>query len=198
MEIDLSAMPARDAHDMLVSALIPRPIAWVSSTNRQGQVNLAPFSFFCGITWSPPTLGFSVVNRSDGSRKDTIVNIEETGQFVVNMVSHDLAGLMVKTASTLPRGVSEADEAGVALAASVKVSVPRVKDARVAFECALDRIVAVGQGANAGNLVLGTILLMHVLDGIVEEGKGIDPVRFDAIGRLGAAHFCRTGGIFEL
>ena len=103
MEIDLSAMPARDAHDMLVSALIPRPIAWVSSTNRQGQVNLAPFSFFCGITWSPPTLGFSVVNRSDGSRKDTIVNIEETGQFVVNMVSHDLAGLMLMTVAVRGR-----------------------------------------------------------------------------------------------
>ena len=102
MEIDLGALAPRDAHDVLVSALIPRPIAWVSSISGQGQVNLAPFSFFCGVTWSPATLGFSVVNRSDGSRKDTIVNIEETGQFVVNMVSHDLAGRMVRTASSLP------------------------------------------------------------------------------------------------
>lgn len=198
MEIDLGALAPRDAHDMLVSALIPRPIAWVSSISGQGQANLAPFSFFCGVTWSPPTLGFSVVNRADGSRKDTIVNIEETGQFVVNMVSHDLAARMVKTASTLPRGVSEADEAGVALIAAVKVSAPRVKDARVAFECALDRIVTVGQGVHAGNLVLGTILLVHVQDGIVEGGKGIDPLRFDAIGRLGGSSFCRTGTIFEL
>ena len=197
MEIDLSAMPSRDAHDKLISALIPRPIAWVSSTSLQGQVNLAPFSFFCGVTWSPATLGFSVVNRSDGSRKDTIVNIEESGQFVVNMVSHDLAERMVKTASTLPRGVNEADEAGVALVPSRKVTAPRVKDARVAFECALDRIVTVGQGANAGNLVLGTILLMHVRDGILEEGKGIDPLRFDAIGRLGGDLFCRTNSVFK-
>lgn len=198
MEIDLGTMPARDAHDLLTSALIPRPIAWVSSISAQGQVNLAPFSFFCGVTWSPATLGFSVVNRSDGSRKDTIVNIEETGQFVVNMVSHDLAERMVKTASTLPRGVSEADEAGVHLSPSAKVSAPRVKEARVAFECALDRIVTVGQGAHAGNLVLGSILLVHVNNEIVEEGKGIDPLRFDAIGRLGGARFCRTGAIFEL
>ena len=198
MEIDLGALAPRDAHDTLIGALIPRPIAWVSSIGRQGQVNLAPFSFFCGVTWSPPTLGFSVVNRSDGSRKDTIVNIEETGQFVVNMVSHDLAGRMVKTAASLPRGVSEADEAGVALAPSRKVSAPRVKDARVAFECALDRVVTVGQGAHAGNLVLGTILLVHVRDGIVEEGKGIDPLRFDAIGRLGGARYCRLQDIFEL
>ncbi len=198
MEIDLGALAPRDAHDTLIGALIPRPIAWVSSIGSQGQVNLAPFSFFCGVTWSPPTLGFSVVNRSDGSRKDTIVNIEETGQFVVNMVSHDLAGRMVKTAASLPRGVSEADEAGVALAPSRKVSAPRVKDARVAFECALDRVVTVGQGAHAGNLVLGKILLVHVRDGIVEEGKGIDPLRFDAIGRLGGARFCRMQDIFEL
>ena len=198
MEIDLGALAPRDAHDMLIGALIPRPIAWVSTISGLRQVNLAPFSFFCGVTWSPPTLGFSVVNRTDGSRKDTIVNIEETGQFVVNMVSHDLAGRMVKTASTLPRGVSEADEAGVALAPSTKVSAPRVKDARVAFECTLDRIVTVGQGAHAGNLVLGTILLVHVQDGILEEGKGIDPLRFDAIGRLGGSSFCRTGTIFEL
>jgi len=198
MEIDLGALAPRDAHDMLISALIPRPIAWVSSISGQGQVNLAPFSFFCGITWSPPTLGFSVVNRSDGSRKDTIVNIEETGHFVVNMVSHDLAGRMVKTASSLPRGVSEADEAGIALAPAAKVSAPRVKDARVAFECTLDRVVKVGQGPHAGNLVLGTIVLVHVRDGIVEDGKGIDPLRFDAIGRLGGARFCRIQDIFEL
>jgi flavin reductase (DIM6/NTAB) family NADH-FMN oxidoreductase RutF len=105
---------------------------------------------------------------------------------------------MVKTASTLPRGVSEADEAGVALVPSSKVSAPRVKDARVAFECALDRIVTVGQGAHAGNLVLGKILLVHVQDGIVDDGRGIDPLRFDAIGRLGGARFCRVQDIFEL
>ena len=198
MEIDLGALAPRDAHDMLIGALIPRPIAWVSTISGQGKVNLAPFSFFCGVTWSPPTLGFSVVNRSDGSRKDTIVNIEETGRFVVNMVSHDLAGRMVQTASSLPRGVSEADEAGIAMTPATRVSVPRVKDARVAFECTLDRIVKVGQGTHAGNLVLGTIVLMHVRDGIVEEGTGIDPARFDAIGRLGGSRYCRLQDIFEL
>src|SRR4030043_617963 len=96
MEIDLSTLPAREAHDLLTSALIPRPIAWVSSISAQGHINLAPFSFFSGITWCPATLGFSVVNRPDGSRKDTIRNIEETKNFVVNMVSQDLASRMVK------------------------------------------------------------------------------------------------------
>jgi flavin reductase (DIM6/NTAB) family NADH-FMN oxidoreductase RutF len=198
MEIDLNALEARDAHDLLTSALIPRPIAWVSSISAQGQVNLAPFSFFSGITWRPATLGFSVVNRADGSRKDTILNIEETKNFVVNMVSQDLAARMVKTASTVPRGISEADAAEVPLISSKRVAAPRVKEARVAFECALDRIVTVGQGAYAGNLVLGTILLVHIKDELLETGKDVDPIRFDAIGRLSGARFCRTQSVFEI
>jgi len=198
MEIDLSALPAREAHDLMTSALIPRPIAWVSSVSAQGHINLAPFSFFSGITWCPATLGFSVVNRPDGSRKDTIRNIEETKNFVVNMVSQDLASRMVETSATLPHGVNEAQKAGVPLVQSNVVVVPRVKEARVAFECALDRIVTVGNGAYAGNLILGTILLVHIKDELLEAGKTVDPMRFDVIGRLSGARYCRTGSVFEI
>lgn len=199
MEIDLNTLPARDAHNLLASAIIPRPIAWVSSVNAQGHINLAPFSFFTGITWSPATLGFSVVNRPDGSRKDTIRNIEETRNFVVNMVSQDLASRMVKTSATLPYGINEADKAEVPLIPSTIVSAPRVKESRVAFECALDRIVTVGKAANAGNLVLGTILLVHIKDELLEEGKTIDPVKFDVVGRLsGGTRFCTVESVFEI
>src|SRR4030043_1621303 len=136
MEIDLGPLPAREAHDLLTSALIPRPIAWVSSVSAQGHINLAPFSFFTGITWCPATLGFSVVNRPDWGRQDTIRNIEETKSFVVNMVSQDLASRMVETSATLPHGINEAQKAGVPLVQSKIVVAPRVKEARVAFECA--------------------------------------------------------------
>jgi flavin reductase (DIM6/NTAB) family NADH-FMN oxidoreductase RutF len=198
MEIDLSTLPAREAHDLMTSALIPRPIAWVSSVSAQGHINLAPFSFFSGITWCPATLGFSVVNRADGSRKDTIRNIEETKNFVVNMVSQDLASRMVETSATLPHGVNEAQKAGVALVQSTVVVAPRVEDARVAFECALDRIVTVGNGAYAGNLVLGTILLVYIKDELLEPGRTVDPIRFDVIGRLSGTRYCRTGSVFEI
>jgi flavin reductase (DIM6/NTAB) family NADH-FMN oxidoreductase RutF len=198
MEIDLSSLPAREAHDLLTSALIPRPIAWVSSISAQGHLNLAPFSFFSGITWCPATLGFSVVNRPDGSRKDTIRNIEETKNFVVNMVSQDLVSRMVETSATLPHGINEAQKAGVPLVHSKLVVAPRVKEARVAFECALDRIVTVGNGAYAGNLVLGSILLVHIKDELLEKGKTVDPIRFDAIGRLSGTRYCRTGSVFEI
>jgi flavin reductase (DIM6/NTAB) family NADH-FMN oxidoreductase RutF len=89
VQIDLFSLEPRAAHDLLTSAVIPRPIAWVSSLSREGQINLAPFSFFNGVAWHPPTLCVSVVNRQDGSRKDTVQNIEETKQFVVNMVTED-------------------------------------------------------------------------------------------------------------
>jgi flavin reductase (DIM6/NTAB) family NADH-FMN oxidoreductase RutF len=198
MEIDLSTLPAREAHDLMTSALIPRPIAWVSSVSVQGHINLAPFSFFTGITWCPATLGFSVVNRPDGSRKDTIRNIEETKNFVVNMVSRDLASRMVQTSATFPHGVNEAQEAGIPLVQSKIVAAPRVKETRVAFECALDRIVTVGNGAYAGNLVLGTILLVHIKNELLEEGKTVDPMTFDVIGRLSGTRYCRIGSVFEI
>ena len=199
MKIDLNTLPARDAHDLLTSAIVPRPIAWVSSVSAQGAVNLAPCSFFTGIAWRPATLGFSVVNRPDGSRKDTLRNIEETRNFVVNMVSQDLASRMVETSATFPHGISEASEAGVPLIPSTMVAAPRVEESRVAFECTLDRIVTVGQGAHAGNLVLGAILLMHVKDEILEGDKMVDPIKFDVVGRLsGGTRFCGVGSIFEI
>ncbi|MHC4646408.1 MAG: flavin reductase family protein [Planctomycetota bacterium] len=198
MEIDLNKLEARDAHDLLTSAIIPRPIAWVSSVSAEGDINLAPFSFFSGITWRPPALCFSVVNRSDGSRKDTIRNIEESKDFVVNMVSQEVAWRMVKTAGTFPRGINEADEAEVPLVSSTIVAAPRVKESKVAFECALDQVVTVGQGAHAGNLALGVILLVHIKDELLAAGKIVDPVRFDVVGRLSGTRYCRTGSVFEM
>jgi len=199
MEIDLNMLPARDAHDLLASAIIPRPIAWVSSVSAQGHLNLAPFSFFTGITWCPATLGFSVVNRPDGSRKDTIRNIEETKNFVVNMVSQDLASRMVETSATFPHGINEAQQAGVPLISSTIIAAPRVEESRVAFECTLDRIVTVGQGAHAGNLVLGAIVLVHIKDEILEAGKTVDLIKFDVIGRLsGGTRYCGVGSVFEI
>ena len=86
MEIDLNALETRHAHDLMTSSIIPRPIAWVSTINHQGKINLAPFSFFTGVSWAPPIVAFSAVNRSDGTKKDTVINIEQTKEFVINIV----------------------------------------------------------------------------------------------------------------
>ena len=131
MNIDLTTLPHRKAHDLLSSALIPRPIAWISSINKKGQVNLAPFSFFTGITWLPPTICFSVVNRPDGTEKDTIVNIKETENFIVHIVTEDLASQMVATSKTLPPEVNEAEEAGIVLEPGKVVAAKRIKEAKL-------------------------------------------------------------------
>lgn len=198
MEIDLSRIAARDAHDLLTSAVVPRPIAWVSSVSADGQVNLAPFSFFSGVTWSPPTLCVSIVNRQDGSRKDTILNIDETGNFVVNMVPEEMGSLMVETSATVPRGVDEAREAGVSLIPSTVVTAPRVRDAGIAFECELDRIIQVGTGPYGANLVLGRIRVMHVNEELLESESSIDWKRSRLLGRLSGTKYCRLRSVIEI
>lgn len=198
MEIDLSILPVENAHDLFTSAIIPRPIAWVSSVDAEGHVNLAPFSFFTGITWRPPTLCFSVANRRDGTDKDTIRNVRATGSFVVNMVSEELAAGMVATSATLSPGVDEAQNAGIEMTPSSRVSAPRVKQARIAFECVLDRIVTVGEGACAGNLVLGTVKLMHVVDKIMTPEGTVDCAKLNAVGRLSGTKYCHVRSAFEI
>lgn len=198
IKIDLSTLPPTDAHDLLTSAVVPRPIAWISSVSGDGHVNLAPFSFFSGVTWSPPTLSVSIVNRKDGGRKDTILNIEETGGFVVNTVSEEMGDLMVKTAATLPREVDEAREAGIVLIPSTLVEAPRIRDAKIAFECELDRIISVGTGPHGANLVLGRIDLMHVDEEILASETRIHGARSQLLGRLSGTKYCRIRSVLEI
>lgn len=198
MEVDFSTLPVEATHDLLTSALIPRPIAWVSTIDEHGGANLAPFSFFTGVTWNPPTLCFSVANRRDGSIKDTLRNVRATGCFVINMVSEDLASAMVATSGTFPPECDESREAGIHMIPSIRVSAPRVRQARVAFECTLDQVITVGEGACAGNLVLGAVKLMHVCDEIMTSEGIVDPVKLNVIGRLSGANYCRVQSIFEI
>jgi flavin reductase (DIM6/NTAB) family NADH-FMN oxidoreductase RutF len=198
MEIDPSTLPSRRAHDLITSGIIPRPIAWVSSVDAQGHVNLAPFSFFTGVTWNPPTLCFSPVNRADGTRKDTVQNIEATRQFVVNVVSEDLATIMVQTAATLPPETDEAREVGIPLVPSTVVTSPRIEQAKVAFECVLDRIVTVGSGADAGNLILGTVKLMYVSDDVLAPGPVVNWEKLHVLGRLSGTKYCAVHSAFDI
>jgi flavin reductase (DIM6/NTAB) family NADH-FMN oxidoreductase RutF len=198
MDIDLAALATREAHDLLSSAIIPRPIAWVCTSSAKGTINLAPFSFFTGVTWNPPTLCFSVVNRPDGSRKDTIRNIEETKAFTVNIVSEELTERMVATSRTLPPETDEAAEAGIALEPSSTVSAQRVRDSKISFECLLDKIVTVGSGPNAGNLVIGSIKRMRVNDSVLGPGPVVDWSKLRPVGRLSGSAFCRVQSSFEI
>ncbi len=190
MEIDLSTLESRHAHDLLTSAIIPRPIAWVSTLNGKGQPNIAPFSFFTGVSWAPPVLAVSVVTRPDGMFKDTLVNIRETGEFVVNLVSVDLREAMEQTARSLPYGTDEAEAAGLHWAPSQKVKPGRIAEARISFECTLAKIVAVDSGPDSGNLVLGRIQLVHLQDDLLKNEREVDWLALDPLGRLSGKRYC--------
>jgi flavin reductase (DIM6/NTAB) family NADH-FMN oxidoreductase RutF len=199
MLIELDKLAAQEAHDLLAGAVVPRPIAWVSTVNSRGEHNLAPFSFFTGITWRPATLGISIVNRGDGTEKDTLRNIREMREFVVNSVSVEQGRYMFKTSKTLPYGTDEASRCEIEMIPASKVRPRRVKEARACFECRLLDIVTVGGGSFAGNLVLGSVLVLHVDDRVLREGREISWPDLDNLGRVGGSNrFCTIRSIIEM
>jgi len=197
MEINLMELEPRHAHDLLTSAIIPRPIAWVSTTNKTGQTNLAPFSFFTGVSWSPPMIAFSVVNRADGTMKDTARNIREVPEFVVHIVSADLLSIMEHSAKPIPYGSDESSIKGIHWLPSKTVKPHRIGEAKIAFECSLERIVTVGKGPNAGNLILGLIHLVHVRDDLMENEREVDWLGLDVLGRLSGNRYCAVHSVIE-
>ena len=197
MEINLMDLEPRHAHDILTSAIIPRPIAWVSSINKKGQPNLAPFSFFTGVSWSPPIVAFSVVNRSDGSLKDTVRNIRQVPEFVVNIVSLDLLSSMEFSAMPLPYGSDRQAIRDIRWIPAKQIKPYRVEQARISFECTLERIVTLSEGPDAGNLILGRVQLVHVRDDLLNNGRDIDWRKLDVLGRLSGNRYCAVRSVIE-
>ena len=198
MRLDFTTLPPRDAYGWMIGTILPRPIAWVSTISAEGKTNLAPFSFFQGVCANPPTLMFVPVNTRDGAKKDTTRNIEAVPEFVVNLVPFALAEKMNATAAMLPHGESEFEKFGIASAPSERVRPPRVAAAPVAFECALDRTVHIGEGPLAANVMFGRILVAHVSDAVLGADGRPDAAKLDLIGRLGGDAYTRTRDTFEL
>jgi flavin reductase (DIM6/NTAB) family NADH-FMN oxidoreductase RutF len=198
MQLNFSELRPREAYAWMIATILPRPIAWVSTISAEGKTNLAPFSFFQGVTANPPTLMFVPVNMRDGTRKDTLRNIEEVPEFVVNLVSFGLSDQMNRTSAMLPHGESEFETFGIAATPSDRVRPPRVTNTPVAYECTLDRIVRFGEGPLAANVVFGRIHLVHVADGVIGPDGKPDPAKLDLIGRMGGDGYTRTRERFEL
>ena len=197
MEINLMELEPRHAHDLLTSAIIPRPIAWVSTTNKTGQANLAPFSFFTGVSWSPPMIAFSVVNRADGTMKDTARNIREVPEFVVHIVSVDLLSTMEYSANQLPYGADKTSLTDIHWLPSKLIRPLRIQEAKIAFECILQKIVTVSQGPDAGNLILGRIQLVHIRDDMMKDEREVDWLALDVLGRLSGNRYCSVRSVIE-
>lgn len=185
---------------VLTGVVVPRPIAFVSSISAAGLVNLAPFSFFNAVAYDPPTVVFSVSRYAGDQRhkrKDTLANIEETGEFVVNVVVDDIAEAMNKTAAEYPSEVNEFEVAGLTPAPSDIVRPPRVAESPVNMECRLNQVVRIGEGAHQHGLVIGEIVLMHLRDDII-HGHRIDHRKLRPTGRLAGNLYCHTLDVFEM
>ena len=196
MQFDPAVMSSQAVYKLLIGCVVPRPIAWVSTLGPDGVPNLAPFSFFMGVCNEPPTVAFSSGPRA-GARKDTVVNVQHTGDFVVNVVDDDLAEQMNMTSGEYAPEVDEFALAGLHAAPGVKVRAPRLAEAPVSLECRLDRIVTVGRGPHS--LVLGEIVYWHVRDEIYDPGTGrIDMHRLRPVGRLAGNLYAHVHDIFEM
>lgn len=182
---------------VLTGVVVPRPIAFVSTISPDGVNNLAPYSFFNAVASSPPTIVFSSSRRAGSKSKDTLDNVEATGEFVVNIVSDDIAEAMNRTAAEFPADVSEFDVAGLTPAASDIVRAPRVAESPVNMECRLQQVVNLGEGDHQHGLVIGEVVLLHIRDDII-DGHRVNHHLLKPTGRLAGSMYCHTADVFEM
>ena len=194
MQLDPSTLAPRDAYRWMIAAVLPRPIAWISTVNGAGQPNLAPFSFFGGVTADPPTVMLSV-GRRKGVRKDTARNLLETGEGVIHVPTRALAERMVATSAEVGPEVDEFALVGLAQAPSVKVRPPRVLEAPLALEARVERHVEVGRGPV--DVFLLEVVWVHADDAVLVDGLP-DPTLLAAVGRLGGEGYCDTSQPFAV
>lgn len=195
MIIDPLNMTAKQNYKLLIGSVVPRPIAWVSTLSSEGNANLAPFSFFAVVSRNPPMLAFSVgegVEEHAGTVKDTLHNIRENNEFVINIVTAPLANKMAKSGEHVPRDVDEFDYADLTAAESIAVSVPRVLEAPINMECTLQDIIQLGDD----HLVIGRLVKFHVKDELYQNGR-INLEKLAPLGRL-AGNYAPVETIFSL
>lgn len=188
----------QENYKLLIGSVVPRPIAFVSTISKNGVPNLAPFSFYTGVCSNPLTLCFCPsIRGSDGQKKDTLINIEETGEFIIHATTEAIAEKMNVTSAEFPSDVNEFDKAGLTPIAASIVKPFRVKESPIAFECKLNQIVTIAEGIGGGYLVIGEVVAVHIDDAIYENGR-INLEKLQPIGRLAGASYCRVNDLFDL
>ncbi|TYS63646.1 flavin reductase family protein [Sutcliffiella horikoshii] len=199
MDIQPSNLAWKDAYKLMVGSILPRPIALVSSINKEGVANIAPFSFFTAISAEPMLVCFSPMRRgTDGSKKDTLLNIESTKEFVINIVSEEIVEQMNNTATEYPSEVDEFVESGFTKEPSSIVAPPRVKESLVQMECSLHEVLHFGDVPGSGSLVIGKVESFHISDDLYFDGK-IDTKKLNPVGRMAGSMYTRAiSDMFEL
>lgn len=197
MLFDFKEIPPKECYKLLVSTVTPRPIAWVVSQDANGVLNAGAFSFFNVFSGDPPVLAIGIASHKPGRPKDTRVNILETGQFVVNLVSEENSRQMNITAIEFDKGVDELEQAGLTTLPSVRVKPPRIAESPVSMECELMQVIDLGETG----LVLGRIVAMHVRDEFVLDAAShyIDTPKLHLLGRMhGRGWYARTTDLFDM
>lgn len=191
MHFDFRQIPHEQAYKLVVASVVPRPVAWVVSQDREGHINAAPYSFFNAFSSNPVVVGIGCGLAPSGRFKDTLSNIEATGQFVVNLVSAANAEQMNITAIDFPSEVNELDEAGLTTAPSAVVKVPRIAESPVALECEIFQFVPAGQHT----IVMGRVVAQYVRDDCVMDASRfyLDTPKLELVGRMhGRGWYART------
>jgi len=196
MQFDFRKLAPLERYKLLLATVLPRPIAWVTTRDAAGAVNLAPFSFFNVFGSDPATVGIGIGSKGPGEPKDTRANIRSNEQFVVNLVPLALAEQMRITSIAFPKGVEEPKQAKLELTSCERVNVPRIVQAPVSMECTFMQEIALG----GFSLVLGQIQLMHIRDEAVIDPQRhhIDAGKLDLIGRMEGGWYTRTRERFEM
>jgi flavin reductase (DIM6/NTAB) family NADH-FMN oxidoreductase RutF len=190
---DPELLETRDVHRLLSSSIAPRPIAFASTIDAKGNVNLSPFSFFNVFSSNPPILIFSPARRvRDNTKKHTLQNAAETKEVVINIVDFSIVEQMSESSKEYDKGVNEFIEAGLTEVPSLKVKPPRVLESPVSFECSVENIISLGEHGGAGQLVIAKVVHIHVKSELLDKNDQIDAEKLDLVARLGGDWYTRV------
>ncbi len=187
-------LETRDLHQYLLGCVAPRPIAFVSTIDENGNKNLAPYSFFNAFSSNPPIVVFSSNRKvADNTTKDTLHNIRATGEAVINMVNYDIVRQMAVTSISFESGISEFDKSGLTPIPGVSVNAFRVKESPAHLEVKVQDIITLGEHGGAGHLIICRVEQIHIRESVIDNGR-INPHKIDLMGRMGRAYYCRASG----
>ncbi len=200
MTINPQEVSTAQLHGIMLGAVQPRPIAFASTVDANGNVNLSPYSFFNVFSANPPVMIFSPARRvRNNTIKHTLINARETSEVVINVVNYDIVQQMSLSSTEYDAGVDEFVKAGLTPVDSVKIKPPRVAESPVQFECKVKEIVELGQEGGAGNLIICEVVMVHVNDEILDTNGKIDPIKIDTVARMGGNWYCRSkDAMFEV
>lgn len=200
MKLDPKDIKTAHLHGIMLGAVQPRPIAFASTVDEDGNVNLSPYSFFNVFSANPPVMIFSPARRvRDNTIKHTLINARATGEVVINVVNYNIVQQMSLSSTEYGAGVDEFVKTGLTAVPSDIVAPPRVAESPVQFECKVKEIVELGQEGGAGNLIICEIVMVHVNDDILDEEGKIDQVKIDTVARMGGNWYCRSkDAMFEV